>query len=36
VRAEREPEWTLVEDEPEAEEPMPAWTLRLQGRPAAA
>jgi hypothetical protein len=37
LRSEREAaEWSVIEDEPVAEEPRPAWTLRLQGRPAAA
>ena len=37
IRLEREaPDWTLIDEEPVEEEPMPAWTLRLQGRPAAA
>jgi hypothetical protein len=37
VRIEREPSGRdAIEEEPVADEPQPAWTLRLQGRPAAA
>jgi hypothetical protein len=37
LRVEREPaDWAAIEEEPVAEEPPPSWTLRLQGRPAAA
>lgn len=37
LRLERDPaDWDLVEEEPITDEPTPAWTLRLQGRSAAA
>ncbi|HET9497839.1 MAG TPA: hypothetical protein VFP83_05890 [Candidatus Limnocylindria bacterium] len=37
LRIEREPaDWDAIEEEPVADEPQPAWTLRMQGRPAAA
>ncbi|RPH37147.1 MAG: hypothetical protein EHM90_00145 [Chloroflexi bacterium] len=37
LRVEHEPaEWAAIEEEPTAEEPRPAWILRLQDRPAAA
>jgi hypothetical protein len=37
LRLEREPaDWEFVEDHPVEDEPSPTWTLRLQGRSAAA